>query len=166
MACEAEPKTGTEGPAIRGLADGDRRQTAAVAFADIVGYSILMSTEGDATHLRWMELLHGTLRPLGWKHGSTVVKSTGDGVVADFPTVADAFAWAEAVQRATRATAGATVPPVAFRIAIDHGDMHVTDGDVYGTTVNIAARLQDRAAGRHRVDAECPPALAESSAAA
>jgi adenylate cyclase len=145
VACEAEPKTGTEGPAIRGLADGDRRQTAAVAFADIVGYSILMSTEGDATHLRWMELLHGTLRPLGWKHGSTVVKSTGDGVVADFPTVADAFAWAEAVQRATRATAGPTVPPVAFRIAIDHGDMHVTDGDVYGTTVNIAARLQDRA---------------------
>ena len=38
--------------------------------------------------------------------------------------MADAFAWAEAVQRATRATAGATVPPVAFRIAIDHGDMH------------------------------------------
>ena len=145
MACEAEPKTGTAGPASRGPADGDRRQTAAVAFADIVGYSILMSTEGDATHLRWMELLHGTLRPLGWKHGSTVVKSTGDGVVADFPTVADAFAWAEAVQRATRTTAGPTVPPVAFRIAIDHGEMHVTDGDVYGTTVNVAARLQDRA---------------------
>jgi adenylate cyclase len=145
VACEAEPKTGTAGPASRGPADGDRRQTAAVAFADIVGYSILMSTEGDATHLRWMELLHGTLRPLGWKHGSTVVKSTGDGVVADFPTVADAFAWAEAVQRATRTTAGPTVPPVAFRIAIDHGEMHVTDGDVYGTTVNVAARLQDRA---------------------
>src|SRR6516165_5499316 len=112
------------GPTDRSpAAEQEQRQTAAVAFADIVGYSILMSTDGDATHRRWMELLHGTLRPLARKHGSKVVKSTGDGVVADFPTVSDAFAWAEAVQRATLASSGLTAVPLAFRIAIDHGEM-------------------------------------------
>src|SRR3954447_24121411 len=58
--------------------------TAAVAFADIVGYSILMSTEGEQTYARWMTLLDGTLRPLARAHGSTLLKSTGDGVVAQF----------------------------------------------------------------------------------
>ena len=86
MACEAEPKTRTRGACPSAvLADGDRRQTAAVAFADIVGYSILMSTEGEATHLRWMDCSTALRDRLGSKHGSTVVKSTGDRVVADFP---------------------------------------------------------------------------------
>jgi len=122
-----------------------RRHSAAVAFADIVGYSILMSTAGEATHIRWMGLLHGILRPLARTHGSTIVKSTGDGMMADFPTVADAFSWAEAAQAATRATDNPAVPPVTFRISINHGDVGYTDEDVYGVPVNVAQRLQEHA---------------------
>ena len=99
MAREAEPKPGMTTPAARGIsaaAGPHRRQTAAVAFADIVGYSILMSTEGDATHIRWMELLHGTLRPLGWHHGSKVISPPAMVWWRTFPTVSDAFAWAKA----------------------------------------------------------------------
>src|SRR5690348_4370309 len=96
----------------------DRVQKAAVAFADIVGYSILMATEGELTHSRWMTLLHGTLRPLARKHGSRVVRSTGDGIVAAFPPAVDAFAWAQAVQHAVRASDKPTLPPIAFRISI------------------------------------------------
>jgi adenylate cyclase len=120
-----------------------RPHDAAIAFADIVGYSILMSTSGEATHIRWMGLLHGTLRPIARKYGSTIVKSTGDGVMADFPSVADAFAWAESVQTATRATDNPALPPVTFRIAINHGEVRYTDEDVYGVPVNIAQRLQE-----------------------
>src|SRR5262249_19120983 len=69
-------------------------------------------------------------------------KSTGDGVVAQFPTVADAFAWAKSIQLSTCA-ADITQPPIAFRIAIDYGEMQTTDDDVYGVVVNAAARLQE-----------------------
>jgi adenylate cyclase len=120
-----------------------RPRLAAVAVADIVGYSILMSTEGELTHARWMTLFHGTLRPLAQKNFCTFLRSSGDGVVVQFPTVADAFAWAETVQREAHATDVATLPPIAFRIAIDHGEMHTTDDDIYGNVVNVAARLQE-----------------------
>jgi adenylate cyclase len=129
-----------------------RPQLAAVAVADIVGYSILMSTEGEATHERWMTLFHGTLRPLAQKHGCTFLKSTGDGVVVQFPSVVDAYAWAETVQHATHATDVATLPPIAFRIAIDYGEMHQTADDIYGNVVNVAATAGTYATGRRRSD--------------
>jgi class 3 adenylate cyclase/TolB-like protein len=123
----------------------EERRTAAIAFADIVGYSILMSTEGEQTHARWMTLLNGTLKPLARRHGSTLVKSTGDGVVASFPTVGDAFAWAREVQHATLSSDLPTLPPIAFRIAIHYGEMLQTPEDIYGAAVNAAARLQEHA---------------------
>jgi adenylate cyclase len=131
-------------PTTRSLAGlPGRRRLAAVVIADIVGYSILMSTEGELMLARWMSLLYDTMRPLAQQHGCTVFKSTGDGVVAQFPTVADAFAWAKAIQLATGAAEIATQPPIAFRMAIDYGEMHTRDDDVYGIVVNAAARLQE-----------------------
>lgn len=121
------------------------RRQAAVACADIVGYTILTENDDQATQLRWMRLLHSTVRPLAHRHGSTIVKSSGDGVVADFPTAADAFAWATALQQEVQLADAPDLPPLAFRVAIDQGEMHATDDDVYGACVNIAARLQDHA---------------------
>jgi adenylate cyclase len=121
---------------------GERRR-AAIVIADIVGYSILMSAEDELTLARWMTLLHETVRPLAQKHGCTMLKSTGDGVIAQFPTVADGFAWAKALQLSTCAVEVTTQPPIAFRIAIDYGEVHTTCDDVYGTVVNVAARLQE-----------------------
>jgi adenylate cyclase len=118
---------------------------AAVAFADLVGYTILMGAEPEDTHARWMLLLQGVLRPLARERGSTIVKSTGDGMVADFPTVADACDWARAVHATVAATDGPGKPPLAFRIAIAVGTIQATDDDIYGTCVNIAARLQEHA---------------------
>ena len=102
-----------------------------------------MSTAGEATHIRWMGLLHGTLRPLARRYGSTLVKSTGDGVMADFPTVTEAYQWADAALRTVRATESPDVPPVTFRIGINYGEVSYTDEDVYGVAVNIGARLQE-----------------------
>jgi adenylate cyclase len=121
------------------------RHYAAVAFADIVGYTILTATDGERTQARWMTLLWGTLQPLARKHGATIVKSTGDGVLADFPSASAAFAWAQEVQEATREDFNGTLPPIVFRIAIHVGEMHYTDEGVYGEAVNIAARLQGHA---------------------
>src|SRR5690242_19552614 len=131
-------------PIFRSLTSpsGERR-LAAVAVADIVGYTVLMSTEGERTHARWMTLLYRTVRPLAQKYGSAKLKSTGDGVVAQFPTVSNAFAWAKSVQHAAADSDDVTQPPITFRIAIDYGEMHTTDEDVYGNVVNVAARLQE-----------------------
>lgn len=116
-----------------------------MAFADIVGYTVLMSVDPERTHARWMDLLHGTLRPLARARGSRIVKSTGDGMLADFGKVADALAWAKAVHAHVAATDRPDLPPIAFRIAIAFGDIDATDDDLYGPCVNIAARLQEHA---------------------
>lgn len=122
-----------------------RRAHAAVVFADIVGYTILMGADGAHTHARWMQLLHGTLRPMGARLGSTLMKSTGDGVAAAFPTVAAALCWAQAVQQAVRESDDPGVPPVAFRIGIDAGPVEFDADEIYGVAVNVAARLQEHA---------------------
>ena len=110
-----------------------------------------MSTEGDLTHSRWMELFNDTLRPLAHEQNCGFFKSTGDGAVVQFPTAAQAFGWAQAVQRAAIASDVAATVPLALRVGIDCGDLRVTGEDIYGVAVNVAARLQEighRAASR------------------
>ncbi len=127
----------------------EERRLAAIAFVDIVGYSILMAEQETRTHARWMTLLNTVLRPLAAQHRGTVIKSTGDGVLVEFSSALHAVEWARAVQRGV-ATAGADAPEVAptitFRIAIHLGDVIATADDIYGDGVNLAARLQEHAA--------------------
>jgi adenylate cyclase len=118
---------------------------AAVAFADIVGYTTLMSVDPARTHAHWMDLLNGVLRPLARARGCRVAKSTGDGIAADFPDAAGAFTWAQAVHAHIAAIDTMDRPPIVFRIAIDQGEITATAEDIYGTCVNNAARLQEHA---------------------
>jgi adenylate cyclase len=126
---------------------GDRRR-AAFAFVDIVGYSILMSKDETRTHVRWMRILNDVIRPQTQVHHGSIVKSTGDGILAEFPTALDAVAWARAVQHAvipeSSETAGVELP-VALRIAVNMGEIFATAEDIYGDSVNLAARLQEHA---------------------
>jgi adenylate cyclase len=121
------------------------RRLAAVAFIDIVGYSILMAEDSERTHARWMALLDDVVRPLATEHRGRIVKSTGDGVLAEFPSAFDAVAWAQAVQRAAAVAEGADRPVIALRIAVHLGDVVDASGDIYGDGVNVAARLQEHA---------------------
>ena len=126
---------------------GDRR-LAAFAFVDIVGYSILMSKDETRTHARWMTILNDVIRPQTRMHHGSIVKSTGDGILAEFPTARDAVAWAREVQRSVVPAAGeaaGTEPPVALRIAVNVGEIFATPDDIYGDSVNLAARLQEYA---------------------
>ena len=124
------------------------RRLAAIAFVDIVGYSILMAEDEARTHERWMALLNGALRPLAERHRGTIVKSTGDGVLVEFSSALHAVEWARGVQQAA-ATAGADAAAetgsIVLRIAIHLGDIIATTDDIYGDGVNLAARLQEHA---------------------
>jgi adenylate cyclase len=122
------------------------RRLAAVAFVDVVGYSILMGQDETRTHHRWMTVLNQIIRPQALLHRGKVVKSTGDGVLAEFPSAFDAVQWAIDVQRAAQLQeANDPTPPIALRIAVHVGDIITTDFDVFGDGVNLAARLQEHA---------------------
>lgn len=125
------------------------RRLAAIAFVDIVGYSILMAQQEAATLARWMALLKEIIYPELTRHHGTCIKSTGDGLLAEFASALDAVNWARDVQRAVSLgpaadTAGTPPLPIALRIAVHVGDI-VPDGkgDIFGDGVNVAARLQE-----------------------
>ncbi len=133
------PSNGDSGPRM------DRR-LAAIAFVDIVGYSILMARDETRTHQRWMDILDNIIRPQTERHRGKVVKSTGDGILAEFPSAFDAVEWALDVQRAVQARAtDDALPSIALRIAVHVGDIITTEFDVFGDGVNLAARLQEHA---------------------
>lgn len=124
------------------------RRVATVAFADIVGSSILMGDDETGTLARWMKLLHEVIRPQSERWHGRIVKSTGDGVLAEFPTALDGMQWAREVQRAAQQSALAEPNlsrAILLRIALHLGNIMVTDEDIFGSSVNLTARLQEHA---------------------
>jgi len=125
------------------------RRLAAVAFADVVGYSILMSQDDAATHRQWTFVVSELIRPLAEQHGGTIVKLLGDGVLAEFPSAFDGVEWGAAVQRRmSKGGQGGASPaasPLVLRVAVHLGDVIEAAGDILGDGVNIAARLQEHA---------------------
>jgi adenylate cyclase len=122
------------------------RRLAAVAFLDIVGYTALMSSDESQTHLRWMKILNEVIRPRISQYRGRLVKLTGDGVLAEFSSALDAVEWAQDIQRlvpSVQIERSGQPPSIALRIAINLGDIIVTESDIYGDGVNVAARLQE-----------------------
>jgi adenylate cyclase len=82
--------------------------------------------------------------PLVPKHGGRIVKTTGDGVLLEFPSVVDAVECAVAVQ-AVMAERNNGVPEdrrMLYRIGINLGDILIEGDDILGDSVNVAARLE------------------------
>jgi adenylate cyclase len=131
---------------LDGGASGSRweRRLVAVAFVDIVGYSVLMAEDEARTHDRWMRMLAEIIRPASHRYRGKVVKSTGDGVLAEFPSALDAVEWACEVQRIRheeRLSEDPEARELTFRISVHLGDVFTADDDIYGDGVNLAARL-------------------------
>ena len=111
--------------------------------ADVAGYSRLMGLDevGTARTLREHRAVTDALVA---KHRGRLVKSTGDGVLLEFPSVVDAVECAVAVQ-AVMAQRNEGVPVdrrMLFRIGINLGDILIEGEDILGDGVNIAARLE------------------------
>jgi TolB-like protein/class 3 adenylate cyclase len=129
----------------RCLVTGGRveRRLAAVLAADVAGYSRLMGADevGTARTLREHRAVTDVLVA---KHGGRIVKTTGDGVLLEFPSVVDAVECAVAVQ-AVMAERNEGVPTdrrMLFRIGINLGDILIEGDDILGDGVNVAARLE------------------------
>jgi TolB-like protein len=116
---------------------------AAIVAADVAGYSRLMGLDevGTARTLREHRKVTDALVA---KHGGRLVKTTGDGVLLEFPSVVDAVECAVAVQ-AVMAQRNEGVPQdrrMQFRIGINLGDILIEGDDILGDGVNVAARLE------------------------
>ncbi len=119
------------------------RRLAAILAADVAGYSRLMG-EDEAGLARLKRLRRELIDPSVAEHKGRVVKTTGDGIPIEFPSVVEAVACAVAVQQGMAAR-NADIPQeqrIEFRVGINSGDVIVEDGDIHGDGVNIAARLE------------------------
>ncbi|TMJ57178.1 MAG: adenylate/guanylate cyclase domain-containing protein [Alphaproteobacteria bacterium] len=120
------------------------RRLAAIMAADVVGYSRLMGADEIGTlralsaHRR--ELIDPTIAA---RYGR-IVKTTGDGVLVEFPSAVEAVACAISVQQgiALRNAGVAEDKRLIFRIGINVGDIISEAGDIFGDGVNVAARLE------------------------
>ncbi len=120
------------------------RRLAAILAADVARYSSLMERDEAGTLARLKTLRRDLIDPKIAEHKGRIVKTTGDGLLIEFPSVVEAVACAVAVQRemAVRNDATAEDERFQFRVGINSGDVIVEDGDIHGDGVNVAARLE------------------------
>jgi adenylate cyclase len=120
------------------------RRLAAILAADVVGYSRLMGADEEGTHERLKAHLRELIEPKIAEHRGRTVKNTGDGFLAEFPSVVDAVRCAVEVQRGM-IDRDPDVPEerrIKFRIGINLGDVIAEEHDIFGDGVNVAARLE------------------------
>jgi TolB-like protein/class 3 adenylate cyclase/Tfp pilus assembly protein PilF len=124
------------------------RRLAAILAADVVGYSRLMGADEEGTHERFKAHLVELIDPEIREHHGRIVKTTGDGVLAEFASVVDAVRCADEIQRAMadRDPDLAEEQRLRFRIGVNLGDVIADGDDIYGDGVNIAVRLEGLAA--------------------
>jgi class 3 adenylate cyclase len=135
------PSTGEPKPAE--ITPAPERRLAAILAADFAGYSRLMHEDEErtlATLTRHRAIVDELIAAA---HGE-IVSTAGDSVVAEFPSVVEAWHCAVAIQRALL-RANETLPADArmeMRVGINVGDVMVRDGEVFGDGVNIACRIE------------------------
>ena len=120
------------------------RRLSAIVAADVAGYSRLMHIDEEATHAKLTALLADGVEPAIAEHGGRIVKNTGDGFLAEFPSAVEAVRAALQFQtRIKELTIGELEDRrIAFRVGVNIGDVIVEAHDIFGDGVNIAARLE------------------------
>ena len=116
------------------------RKLSAILAADGAGYSWLLHYDEEATHARLAALLADPAAPAIAEHGGRIIKNTGDGFLAEFPSAVEAVRAAMYFQNKVREpTIGeAEDRRLLFRVGINIGDVIVEAHDIFGDGVNIA----------------------------
>ncbi len=126
---------------------GAQRRLAAIFAADMVGYSRLMEADERGTIARQKTHRVELIDPTITEHHGRIVKTTGDGMLVEFASVAEAVQSAVEIQEAlARRNACVTADrQILYRIGINLGEIIIEGGDIYGNGVNVAARLEELA---------------------
>ena len=120
------------------------RRLAAIVIADVVGYTRLMERDDTGTYARVRLIRDEVVDPAIVSHGGRIVKSAGDGLLAEFSSALAALRASIQIQRqmASRNAAAAADERIDYRIGVNLGDIMVEDGDIAGDGVNVASRLE------------------------
>jgi TolB-like protein/class 3 adenylate cyclase/Flp pilus assembly protein TadD len=119
------------------------RRLAAILAADVAGYSRLMGEDEAGTALS-VRAHREAARPMVARFGGRIVKTTGDGLLLEFPSVVASVECAIAIQK-LMVERNANTPEtkrIVYRIGVNLGDVLIEGDDILGDGVNIAARLE------------------------
>ena len=122
------------------------RRLAAILLADVVGYSGMMSRDEEGTHALVARKVRQLIDLNIKRYDGRFARSTGDGTLVEFGSALDAVRCGLDIQHGLAERHGAEPDRVQLRIGINTGDVLADDRDIYGNSVNIAARLQALAA--------------------
>ena len=126
------------------------RRLAAILAADVAGYSRLMGLDEIGTLEALKSHRREVVDPAITAHKGRIVKTTGDGMLAEFASAVDAVTCAMSVQeKMAQLNAGRSNRHIIFRIGINVGDIVVEGDDIFGDGVNVAARVEN----------ECEPGM-------
>ena len=116
------------------------RRLAAILAADVAGYSRLMG-EDEAGTARAVREHRDAARPIVANHGGRIVKTTGDGLLLEFPSVVAAVECAIAIQKlmVERNAGRPEAKCIVYRIGVNLGDVLIEGDDILGDGANTAA---------------------------
>jgi adenylate cyclase len=121
----------------------ETRKLVAIVVSDVVGYSRLMG-EDEVGTARLVRERREAATPIVRSFGGRLVKTTGDGVLLEFPSVVAAVESAIAIQKmmVERNAGLAEGKRILYRIGVNLGDVLIEGDDILGDGVNVAARLE------------------------
>lgn len=133
-----------------------------ILFTDIDDYTAITDRLGDRAARKLVVEHDRIVRAALSQGGGREIKHTGDGIMAWFPSASRALQAAVLVQQAARnwTAAGRRQAPLRIAIGVNSGAPIACDGDLFGTAVNVAARLTDCAGGGQIVASEVVRLLA------
>jgi len=138
---------GEGAPVARGAPSREQGGLVTILFTDVEGSTALTERLGDAKARAVLRNHERIVREALRAHGGAEVKAMGDGFMASFSSATRALECAVATQRAFAAhneTAGETI---SVRIGLNAGEPIAEDEDLFGTAVNVAARIAAQAEG-------------------
>ncbi len=118
-----------------------------IVFSDVTGSTTLTERLGDAAAREAMRAHDRITRDALAAHGGTEIKAMGDGFMASFQSASRALEWAIALQRAMEQHNETAAHPVHVHVGVNAGEPIAEEGDLYGTAVNMAARIASTAPG-------------------
>jgi class 3 adenylate cyclase len=118
-----------------------------ILFTDVEGSTALTQRLGDAKAREVLRAHERIVREALKTHGGSEVKTMGDGFMASFSSATRALECAIAMQRAFAAHNQTAEEPIRVRIGLNAGEPIAEEKDLFGTAVNMAARIAGKAEG-------------------
>jgi class 3 adenylate cyclase len=118
-----------------------------ILFTDVEGSTALTQRLGDSKARDVLRAHERIVREALSSHGGSQIKHTGDGIMASFPSATWAVECAIAMQRAFAEYNETAEEPIRMRIGLNAGEPIAEEKDLFGTAVNMAARIAAKAEG-------------------